>query len=96
MKRINYLVLIVFGLTMSVSSCQKEESTSDKILSTSEEEKQMLTAQSWKLSSLIENRVEVVIPDCEKDDVYTFSENGTFSHDVGALICGGETNSSGT
>lgn len=96
MKKINYVVLFVFALVISVSSCKKDESTSDKILSTSEQEKQMLTAHSWKLSSLIENRDTVVVPDCEKDDVYTFLADGTFSHEVGALICASETNSSGT
>ena len=96
MKKINYLNFVVFALTMSVSSCKKDESTSDLTLSTSEKDKQILTSQSWKISSKIENMVAIVIPDCEKDDVYTFSADGTFSHNVGALICGAETNSSGT
>jgi hypothetical protein len=40
--------------------------------------------------------VAVVIPVCKKDDIYTFSSDGTFSHNVGMLTCGTETNSSGT
>ena len=96
MKRINYLLFLVFALTISFSSCKKDESTSGEILSDAEKEKQLLTAQSWKISSHIENMVAVDIPDCEKDDIYTFSVNGTFSHNVGALTCGAETNSSGT
>ena len=96
MKKIKYVVLFVFALTMSVASCEKDESTSDKTLSTSEKEKQMLTEGSWTMTSNIENGVAVVIPDCEKDDVYTFSTNDTYSHNVGTVICSGETNSSGT
>ena len=96
MKRINYLLLFLFALTMSVTSCKKDESTSGETISDAEKEIQKLTAKSWKISSHIENMVAVVIPDCEKDDIYAFSSDGTFSHNVGTLVCGAETNSSGT
>jgi Lipocalin-like domain len=96
MNKVNYLLLLVFAVTLSISSCKKDESTPAKTLSTSEKEKLMLTAGSWKMTSYIEKEVAVVIPDCEKDDVYTFSPDGTYLHNVGTVICGGESNSSGT
>jgi len=96
MKRINHLVLFVFALTVSVSSCKKEESTSDIKLPTSKKEKDMLTSVSWTMTSHIENGVIVNNPDCEKDDIFIFLANGTYSHDIGAVICRDETNSSGT
>jgi hypothetical protein len=96
MKKIYYLVYFVFALTMSVSSCKKDETTSGETLSTADQMKKMLTAQPWTMISKIENADTIAIIDCERDDVYTFSVNGTFSHQVGTLICNGETNSSGT
>ena len=96
MKKIYYLVLFSFALTLVISSCKKEESTPDGILTTAEFTKKMVTAVPWKLSSDIENYVAVAVPDCEKDDYYTFSTDGTYSHNVGTLTCNGETNSSGT
>ena len=96
MKRINYLLLVVFALTMSVTSCKKDESLSEERLSTSERKKVMLTAVSWVKSSYLESGVTAALPDCEKDDVYTFFTDGTVSYQVDELICGGETNGSGT
>jgi hypothetical protein len=96
MKKIHYFIIFGLVLTLSVSSCKKDESTPDGILTTAEFTKKMLIAVPWKISSDFENEVEVVIPDCEKDDFITFLADGTYSHDVGTLICNGETNSSGT
>jgi hypothetical protein len=96
MKKIHYPVFFILALTMSVSSCKKDESTPDGILTTAEFTKKMVTAVPWKISSDIENYVAAVVPDCEKDDYYTFSADGTYLHNVGTLICNGETNSSGT
>lgn len=96
MKKINYLMLFVFALMMSVSSCKKDESTPDKILSTKERNKEMIIAVSWKLSSHIVYGASVAIQACEKDDIYTFNADGTSSHNVGSLICNGETNSAGS
>lgn len=95
MKKINYLVLFVFALMMSVSSCKKDESTPAKVLSTQERNKEMIIAVSWKISSHKEYGASV-LQNCEKDDIYTFNADGTFSHNVGSLICNGETNFSGS
>ena len=56
----------------------------------------MLTAVSWVKSSYLESGVTAALPDCEKDDVYVFFTDGTVSYQVDELICGGETNGSGT
>jgi len=76
MKSINYLVLFVFALTITVSSCKKDTLTP----------KEMLTAKSWKLSSSKVNGVET-IEDCSKDDIMTFAADGTYSTTVGAITC---------
>jgi hypothetical protein len=96
MKKINYLLLFVFTLTMSISSCKKDESTSAKVLTTQERNKEIIIASSWKISSQVKYDASVAIQDCEKDDLYTFFADGTFTGNVGSLICNGETNSSGT
>jgi hypothetical protein len=89
MKSINYLVLFVFALTMSVSSCKKDSSNTLT-------PKEMLTAKSWKLSSYKLNGVEAM-DDCLKDDIIAFAANGTYSNIVGAITCyDGEINYSGT
>ena len=96
MKTINFLILFVFALTMSVSSCKKDESISEERLSTSEKRKEMLTAESWVKLYYRESEDTIAVPDCEKDDIYTFLADGTVLYQVDVLICGGETNGSGT
>jgi hypothetical protein len=96
MKKFNYVLFFGLALTMSVSSCKKDESTPDGILTTAEFTKKLVTAVPWQLISDIENYVAVAVPACEQDDYYTFSTDGTYSHNVGTQICHGETNSSGT
>jgi hypothetical protein len=95
MKKNNYLVLFVFAITLSVSSCKKDESTPTKVMTTQERKKEMVIAVSWKISSQVKYDAPVAIVDCEKDDLYAFSADGTFSLNVGSLVCNGETNSSG-
>jgi hypothetical protein len=96
MKKINYLVLLIFALTMSVSSCSKYESTSYEGLSTREKTKELLTSKSWVKSYLRLNEDTIALADCEEDDVYTFMDDGTVLYHVDLLICGGETDGSGT
>jgi hypothetical protein len=96
MKKINFLLLFVFSLTISILSCKKDESTPAKGLTTQERNIEMITGANWKISSQIKYDAEVVLQDCEKDDIFSFSADGTFTENVGSLICNGETNSSGT
>jgi hypothetical protein len=96
MKKINYLVFCVFALMMSVSSCKKDDTTSGETLGTAGQMKKLLTSEPWTLVSKIENSDTVAVPDCQKDDFYTFFADGTYSHQVGALLCNGEADSTGT
>ena len=89
MKSINYLVLFVFALVVTCYACKKD--TSSPLTP-----KEMVTAHSWKLSSLKINNVESVM-DCDKDDILTFSANGTYLMNVGSITCyANDSNSSGT
>jgi hypothetical protein len=95
MKKYIYLPLFV-TIIMSSPSCKKDASTPSKVLSTREQNKGLIIAASWKISSHKEYGASVALQDCEKDDLYTFNADGTFSHNVGSTICNGETNSSGS
>jgi hypothetical protein len=96
MKTINCCVFFIFALTITVSSCKKDESNPEVILSTSERMKATLTEGSWTKSFLKLNGDSVALQECEKDDVYTFLKDGTVLYHVDAVICGGETDGSGT
>jgi len=76
LKEVNYLILFVFTLTISVSSCKKVKQTPDE----------MLTATSWKLFSNRVNGVET-IEDCNKDDILTFAPNNIYSMIFGSINC---------
>jgi hypothetical protein len=79
MKSINYLVLFVFALTITISSCKKDESTKSS--------KEIMTSKSWKVSSSKTDGVAEVIEDCQKDDILTFASSGTYTYNVGANTC---------
>ncbi len=96
MKKINYLVLFVFALTVSASSCKKDELTSYEGLSTWEKEKELLTAKSWVRSYILLNKDTIAVADCDSGYVYTFLADGTVLYHHDANICGSETNISGT
>jgi hypothetical protein len=95
MKKINYLLLFIFVFMMSVLSCKKDESTPANVLSTQERNREMIIGVSWKISSHKAYGASVM-QDCEKDDIYTFNADGSYSLNVGSLICNGETNASGS
>jgi hypothetical protein len=87
MKSVNYLLLIVIALALTVSSC-KENSKSAK---------EILTTGSWKMSTQKYNGELITIDDCEKDDYITFAADGTYIYSIGANTCyDGETNDNGT
>lgn len=89
MKSIKYLVLFVFALVVTFYACKKDSSSPLT-------PKDMVTAHSWKVSSVKVNNVET-IKDCKKDDILTFSANGTYLVNVGSKTCTvDEANYSGT
>ncbi len=95
MKKINYLILFVFALTVSVSSCTKYDSTSYEGLSTLEKEKELLTAKPWVRSYILLNEDTLTFADCDSDYVYTFLADGTVLYHQDANVCGVETNGTG-
>jgi hypothetical protein len=98
MKKIYYLAFLVFTLTVSVTSCNKYESTAYEGLSTLEKESQLLTANPWVKTYTYNNLLNedtIALGDCDKV-VYTFLANRTVLYHLDANSCGGETNGSGT
>lgn len=56
----------------------------------------LLTSKSWlktkaevTYSGITVDATGTIIPDCQKDDITTFAENGTYKVSVGADDCGG-------
>ena len=76
MKKVVYFFLVSL---LVFTSCKKDETALSK--------KEMLTAKTWNLQSSKTNGVAVVSTDCEKDDILTFSTNGTYSIDPGVKKC---------
>ena len=86
MKSINYFLLLVFALALTIPSCKKDAKTATEIL----------TSKSWKMTSFKINSVEL-IEDCDKDDFITFLAGGTYTYNVGTTTCyDGDVNYDGT
>ena len=79
MKSVIYSVLFIFALTITISSCKKDESTKSA--------KEILTSKSWKVLSSKINGVAEVIEDCQKDDILSFALSGTYTYNVGTNKC---------
>lgn len=89
MKSTKYLILLILALTLTVSSCKKDETTLSK--------KELLTSKSWQLSSIIENGITNVLHDCDMDNILTFLTNGKYTKDPNVIKCDfGDTIESGT
>ena len=77
-----------------LASCKKDNNDA-------ETKTEILTQSSWKYDTrgvdtdgdlkLTGNEIEIM--DCEKDDVYTFSANGTATYNLGADNCGASVSS---
>jgi len=81
MKSLYYFVLSMF-LSIAFVSCQGDEETKAG--------KDILTSNSWKVSSYKINGEEIALEDCQKDDYLTFAANGTYTDFRGTLKCPGE------
>jgi hypothetical protein len=87
MKSIKYLLLVIFALAITVSSCKKDDLTP----------KEMLMGKAWKYSTEKYNGVLQTMDNCQKDDVLTFKADGTYTYNVGITTCySGETSYTGT
>jgi hypothetical protein len=78
MKPTNYFLLFVIALAIVATSCKKDKAKSGK---------EILTSVSWKMTSSKVNGVVQAIEDCAKDDFLTFTVDGNYTYNVGALTC---------
>ena len=89
MKSFKIFSLLILVLTILTTSCKKDET---KVYSKSE----ILTAHPWKKVSKTVNGVSG-LADFEKDDIITFSTNGTITHNPGLIKAdNNDVGSSGT
>ena len=77
MKSFKIISLFILVLTIFTTSCKKDET---KVFSKSE----ILTAHPWKKVSFTANAVSY-LADFEKDDIITFSTNGTITLNPGLI-----------
>ncbi len=86
MKKLNYLALFLLTslIGILVSSCSKEEIQGDLT-------KAAMMVKNWKMTS----QAPIDLLDCQKDDVWDFKADGTYTINVGSDICFAETNQSG-
>lgn len=79
MKLLKCLFLLVIALTITVTSCKKDEVTKSK--------KELLTSKQWKFTSSKTNGVANILDACEKDDFVIFSSNGTYTYNPVTIKC---------
>ena len=79
MKSGKCLILALFLLTLTVTSCKKDEVAKTK--------REILTSHTWKWFSARYNDTNIPVPPCIVDNVLTFSANGTFTESTGAIKC---------
>ena len=91
MKKISqFLVFATLLVFTAFVGCKKDES---------EEMIDILTSKNWKfgtkdLNTATDpsgNNTEFTVPDCEKDDIFTFKTDGTMLRAYGAIKCDGNT-----
>ena len=76
----NLIKLTGLGLILilvSFQSCKKDEAKS---------ETEILTSTKWKWTSITVNGTEV-IDDCQKDDIFIFATDSTYTVDPGKIRC---------
>jgi len=85
MKLKNGLILIAF-IAIAFTACKDDE---DKTTPSTKTKMELLTSGSWIPTDLLTNDTSFydLIPVCSRDDFYTFSSNGTYITNEGALKC---------
>lgn len=79
MKSIKLFLLFVFALSLTLSSCKKDEAIPAK------NKLQMLTAKTWKFTSSKTAGIEGIL-DCDKDNTISFTV-GIWTANPGAIKC---------
>lgn len=86
-KNASFLLLLVGTVFCStlLFSCKKDDDDQDNLSSKAT----LLTAQSWVSADFLINDTSffAFIPDCEKDNRFTFSSTGNFTEDEGPTKC---------
>ena len=93
MKRIYYLGLGLLISASLLSSCSKDDA------GPKQSKTEMLAGATEKKWKLVDNNafgISIGVEDCEKDDVFTFSNNKNFAYSFGTDDCDGDTNFTGT
>jgi len=72
MKRVKYLIVLMFALTLGLTSCTKDEAK--------------IASKTWKVVSMKMNETEM-IQECDKDDVFTFTDDGKYTANPGTNKC---------
>jgi len=72
MKKVKYLIVLMFALTLGLTSCTKDETK--------------IASKTWKAVSMKVNGTEM-IQECDKDDVFTFTDDGKYTIDPGTNKC---------
>lgn len=83
MKSLNLVTSLVISAAVFFTACSKSDS------STSKTKTELITQGSWKFSGATVNGVDVssLLQTCQKDNVLTFSSNGSGTLDEGATKC---------
>ena len=74
-----WFVFFIISIVIFTIGCKKTS------LSTTD----LLTKNAWKLSSIKDNGIEVIVA-CEKDNVETYLAAGTYSYSKGSDDCSGD------
>ena len=98
MKILSVTVISLLFFAFVISGCKKDKEAAPG--STSYTRTQMLTAKPWKMTAMtvnpgIDMGGGLIITDiystffasCDKDNLYKFSANGTYSFEEGATVC---------
>ncbi len=82
------LVIVAMAIAAIFSSCSKDDDTSSS--SPTATKLQLLTAHGWRLTTFLENGVDMTnayFSACELDDIYTYYTDSSYSIDEGPTKC---------
>ena len=88
MKKLSFTLAALVALTLSLSSCKKDADSPAPVV-TKKTKTELLTAGSWVMTGMKTNSVDLFpfLPNCQKDNFFTFKANGTYIDDEGKTKC---------
>jgi hypothetical protein len=75
----SFYVVLVVSVFLLIVACEKETTVLSK--------KSILVSHNWAWSTFKHNGIETSLQDCEKDDYYLFSSNGTYQFIATRVKC---------